>query len=103
MEEKLRGADSAPPAWIGLTNKCTKYELHLTQNAKLLKDVLVAMATRLFVGSYCPNEKCTKYELNLTSECKVIDGCSCCYGEKVSMATSSFMDFDRSNKRLYQL
>ena len=36
--------------------------------------------------------KCIKYELHLTSECKVIDRCSCCHGNKVSIATRSFMD-----------
>ena len=47
--------------------------------------------------------KCTKYEFHLTSECKVTDGCSCFYGNKVSIATKSFMDFDRPDEQLYQL
>ena len=47
--------------------------------------------------------KYTKYELHLTSKCDVIDGCSCCHGNKVSIEIRSFMDFDCPNQEMYQI
>ena len=47
--------------------------------------------------------KCTKYELHLTSECKVIDRCSCCHGNKVSIGTRSFVDSYCPDEQLYQI
>ena len=79
------------------------------KNTKLFMDVLVAMVTRLSQQQdhlwilIALTNKCTKYELHLTSECKVIDRCPCCHGNKVSIATRSFMDFDCLNKQLYQI
>ena len=46
--------------------------------------------------------KCTKYEFQLTSECKVIDECSCCHGNNVSIATRSLMNFYCPNEQMYQ-
>ena len=47
--------------------------------------------------------KCTKYDLHLTPECKVIDGCSCCHSNKVSIKTRSFVDFYCPNEQMYQI
>ena len=44
--------------------------------------------------------KFTKYELHLTSECKVIDECSCCHGNKVSIATRSLINFYCPNEQI---
>ena len=43
--------------------------------------------------------KCIKYEFHLTSECKVIDECSCCHGNNVSIATRSLMNFYYPNDK----
>ena len=47
--------------------------------------------------------KCAKYELDLSSECNVIDRCSCCHGNKISIARRSFVASDRPNEELYQI
>ena len=79
------------------------------QNAKLLMNVLVAMVIRfpqqhdyLWIFIALMN-KCTKYELHLTPECKVIDECSCCHGNKVSIATRSLVNCYCPNEQMYQI
>ena len=80
---------------IALTNKCTKYELHLTSEFKVSDRCScchgnkVSIATRPYVNSYCPNEQMYQH---LTSEFKVSDRCSCCHGNKVSIATRPYVN-----------